>query len=103
MLAGMTVIALFHANLGVRPGIIDAADRLRTDGHRVLIVDQYDGRVFTDFEEANRFVEQIGFPELMRRALEAVQTCRTGFSPPVSPTAVVWPSTSPPNGPAAAS
>ena len=75
----MTEIALFHSALGVRPGIIDAAERLRTDGHDVLVVDQYDGRVFDDQVEAGRYVERLGFPELMRRAVEAVEGLADGF------------------------
>lgn len=75
----MTDIALFHSSFGLRPGIFDAADRLRTDGHQVLVVDQYDGRVFDDYDQAARFVEQVGFPELMRRALQAVQDLPDGF------------------------
>ncbi len=68
----MTDIALFHSVLGVRAGITDAAARLRAAGHQVLVVDQYDGRVFNDYDEAGRFVEQVGFPELMHRAVQAV-------------------------------
>ena len=75
----MTDIALFHSVLGVRPGITDAAIRLRAEGHRVLVVDQYDGRVFDDYDEAGRFVEQVGFPDLMRRAVQAVQDLPDGF------------------------
>lgn len=75
----MTEIALFHSVLGVRPGITDAATRLRADGHQVLIVDQYDGRVFNDYDEAGRFVEQVGFPELMHRAVQAVHDMPDGF------------------------
>jgi len=75
----MTDIVLFHSVLGVRPGITDAATRLRADGHRVLIVDQYDGRVFTDYDEAGRFAEQVGFPELMHRAVQAVHDLPDGF------------------------
>lgn len=75
----MTQIALFHASFGVRPGIEDAAERLRAAGHDVLVVDQYDGRVFDDYEEAGAFVESIGFPELMRRAAAAVEALPDGF------------------------
>ena len=75
----MTDIALFHSSLGVRPGIIDAAERLHADGHRVLLVDQYEGQVFDDYGEAHRFVDQVGFPELMRRALIGVQDLPDGF------------------------
>ncbi len=75
----MTDIALFHSVLGVRPGITDAATRLRADGHQVLVVDQYDGRVFNGYDEAGRFVEQVGYPELMHRAVRAVQDLPDGF------------------------
>lgn len=67
-----TTIAVFHSALGVRPGVLDAAARLRAAGHDVRVVDQYDGRVFDDYGSAGRFVEQVGFPALMGRALDAV-------------------------------
>jgi dienelactone hydrolase len=75
----MTHIALFHSVLGVRPGVHDAAERLRADGHEVLVVDQFEGRAFDDYAEAGRHTEEIGFPELMRRALEAVGGLPDGF------------------------
>lgn len=75
----MTNIALFHSVLGIRHGIHDAADRLRAHGHEVLPVDQYDGRVFDDYDEASAFAEQIGYPELMRRATDAVAAMPDGF------------------------
>lgn len=75
----MTHIALFHSVLGVRPGVLDAAERLRAAGHEVLVVDQFDGRVFDDYEEAGRHTDEIGLPELMRRALEAVVGLPDGF------------------------
>ena len=36
----MAQVALFHSVLGVRPGIHEAATRLRAAGHDVLVVDQ---------------------------------------------------------------
>src|SRR3712207_4579987 len=68
----MTQIALFHSVLGVRPGILDAADRLRAAGHEVLVVDQYDGLVFDDYAEAGAHVERVGFPALMAAAVQGV-------------------------------
>src|SRR5918997_1104856 len=44
--ARMSHVALFHSVLGARPGMIEAAERLRAAGHEVKVVDQYDGRVF---------------------------------------------------------
>ena len=76
----MTDIALFHSVLGVRPGILDAADRLRAAGHEVLVVDQYNDRVFDDYDEASAFAEAIGYPALMGLALEAVADLPDGFT-----------------------
>ncbi|MBN9608853.1 MAG: dienelactone hydrolase [Actinobacteria bacterium 69-20] len=75
----MTSIALFHSVLGVRRGVLDAAERLRVAGHDVRVVDQYDGRVFDDYREASAFAESIGYPALMRRAAEGVQDLPDGF------------------------
>ncbi len=75
----MARIAVFHSALGVRPGVLDAAARLRAAGHEVLVVDQYDGRVFDDYEAAGEYVERVGFPELMSRAEAAVAGLPDGF------------------------
>jgi dienelactone hydrolase len=75
----MAQIALFHSVLGVRPGVLDAAERLRAVGHDVRVVDQYDGRVFDDYEEAAAHVESVGFPALMQRAVDAVADLPDGF------------------------
>ena len=75
----MTTIALFHSVLGVRPGITDAADRLRAAGHDVLVVDQYDGLVFDDYAKAGEYVDRMGFPALMAAALAGVRDLPDGF------------------------
>jgi|CZKW01.1.fsa_nt_gi hypothetical protein len=72
----MTKIALYHSVLGVRPGVIDAAERLRSAGH---VVDQYDGRVFDDYEKASAFAEDVGYPVLMERAVVGVEHLADGF------------------------
>jgi dienelactone hydrolase len=68
----MVSIALFHSVLGVRPGVHAAADLLRSHGYSVIIVDQYHGKVFDDYEEANTFATGIGYPALMQSAAQAV-------------------------------
>jgi dienelactone hydrolase len=75
----MSEIALFHSVLGVRPGIIDAAERLTRVGHDVTVVDQYDGQVFDDYDEASTFVQSIGYPTLMEAADRAVSALADGF------------------------
>src|SRR3954464_9377287 len=78
-MVGMADVALFHPSFGVGPGVLDAAERLGRAGHQVLVVDQYDGLTFDDYDEAARYVTRLGFPELMRRALTAVQDLPDGF------------------------
>jgi dienelactone hydrolase len=75
----MTTIALFHSALGVRSGIHEAADLLRSHGHTVHVIDQYDGAVFDDYEAAMELVTQIGFPALMAKAIEATSQLPRGF------------------------
>ncbi len=75
----MSNIALFHSVLGVRPGITDAAHRLTAAGHEVTVVDQYDGRVFDDYETASSYAEGIGYPALMQGAVRAVADLADGF------------------------
>ena len=67
----MATVALFHSVLGPREGVHDAAALLREHGHSVLVVDQYGGRTFDDYAEASAFAESIGYPGLMRLALES--------------------------------
>ena len=75
----MSTIALFHSVLGVRPGVVNAAERLRSAGHDVAVVDQYDGRVFDDYETGSAFAADIGYPVLMERAVGAVEHLDDGF------------------------
>lgn len=75
----MPKIALFHSVLGVRAGVHDAAARLSGAGHDVRVVDQYDGRSFDDYVEADRFARSLGYPHLMQRALDAVADLEDGF------------------------
>ena len=87
-IGGMTSIVLYHASFGVRPGIEAAADRLRAAGHQVQVVDQYGGRVFDDYDEADEFVQSIGFPALMAARPRCRRTSSPGRSSrPASPTA----------------
>ena len=75
----MTHIALFHSVLGVRPGVLDAAERLRAAGHAITVVDQYQGRSFDSYEDAGAHAESIGYPVLMERALAGVAELDDGF------------------------
>ena len=75
----MATIALFHSVLGVRPGLVETADLLRSHGHTVELVDQYAGRVFDDYEPAMAFMESVGMPVLMTSALDAARGLPDGI------------------------
>ena len=68
----MTTVARFPSVLGVRAGVLDAADRMIRDGHDVLVVDLFEGRTFDDYEPAMVHAEELGHAELMRRARQGV-------------------------------
>src|SRR5215218_9285983 len=68
----MAEVVLFHAVLGLRPGVIAAADRLRAAGYTVHTPDLYDGEVFHDLDEGMRKEEALGYRELARRGRESV-------------------------------
>ena len=69
----MANIVLFHSALGLRPGVLAAADLLRAAGHRVTTPDYYDGEVFDDLDAGVAKRDAVGYPELMRRGLAAVE------------------------------
>jgi dienelactone hydrolase len=76
----MTTIALFHPVLGIRPGVLDAAERLRADGHEVLVADLFEGRTFDDYPPAMSFAwEELGQEVLLQRAHDAVADLPDGF------------------------
>src|SRR5215218_9593661 len=68
----MAEVVLFHSVLGLRPGVIAAADRLRAAGHTVHTPDLYDGEIFDDLDDGMRKEEALGYREIARRAREAV-------------------------------
>jgi dienelactone hydrolase len=53
-------IVLFHSVLGLRPGVLRWAERLRAEGHVVHTPDLYDGEVFDTYEAGFAKLEAIG-------------------------------------------
>jgi dienelactone hydrolase len=75
----MSTVVLFHSVLGVRAGVTDAADRLRADGHDVVVPDLFEGRTFDAYLPAMAFADELGMPTLFARGLEAVAEVPDGF------------------------
>jgi dienelactone hydrolase len=75
----MTTIALFSSVLGLRPGVHDAAQRLRAAGHEVVVPDLLDGQVFDDYEPAMAHWQGLGEEVLAERGLASVADLPDGF------------------------
>src|SRR5262245_6089604 len=78
-------IVLFHSAYGLRPGVLQWAERLRSAGHTVHTPDLYDGEVFSDRMDAVRKIQELGFDGVLARAGDAVSHLRgdlvyAGFS-----------------------
>lgn len=75
----MATLVLFHSALGLRPGVHAAADRLRGAGHVVHTPDYFDGEVFDDLDAGVAKRDALGYPEIMRRGLAAVENLPTAL------------------------
>ncbi len=75
----MATVVLFHSVLGIRQGELDAAERLRADGHEVLVPDLFGGRVFDDYEPAMAASAELGNEALFARGRDAVTDVADGF------------------------
>lgn len=70
----MAEIVLFHSALGLRPGVVNAADRLRAAGHTVHTPDLFEGDAPLDvYAPAVARIRAIGVPILAARARAAVE------------------------------
>jgi dienelactone hydrolase len=69
----MAEVVLFHHAQGLTPGVAAFADELRQAGHIVHTPDLFDGRTFDDLEQGMRFVNELGFGEVMERGEHAVE------------------------------
>jgi dienelactone hydrolase len=83
-------VLLFHHALGLTPGCVAFADRLRAAGHVVHTPDLFEGRTFTSVVDGVRHAEQVGFDTIVergRRAAEALPAAivPAGFSLGVMP------------------
>ncbi|QMW66272.1 dienelactone hydrolase family protein [Mumia sp. ZJ1417] len=68
----MTEIVLFHHALGQTDGFLAFADDLRATGSLVHTPDVFAGRTFPTVDEGVAHGDEVGRPELRRRAAEGV-------------------------------
>jgi len=67
----MAEVLLFHHALGLTPGVLAFADRLRAAGHIVHTPDLFEGRTFPTLEEGVAHAEQVGFGTIIERGTRA--------------------------------
>lgn len=75
----MAEVVVFHSVLGLRPGVLGAAERLRAAGHTVHTPDLFEGDVFDNIDDGMRNEETLGFREIARRTEEAVAGLPAGL------------------------
>lgn len=73
----MAEVVIFHSALGLRSGVVDAARRLREQGHLVHTPDLYEGSVFAGgregYAEGSAMMESVGWTTIVDRAWAAVE------------------------------
>jgi dienelactone hydrolase len=69
----MAEVVLFHHAQGLTPGVVAFADELRRAGHTVHTPDLFEGRTFDSLEEGMAYAQEIGFPDVIGRGVQAVE------------------------------
>ncbi len=64
----MARVVLFHHAQGLRQDVLEWAESIRGAGHEVTTPDLYEGRTFDRLEDGIAHRDELGVPELMRRA-----------------------------------
>lgn len=86
----MAELLLFHHALGLTPGVVAFADRLRAAGHEVTTPDLYRGATFDTLDDGVAHAEEIGMETIVERGVAAadglpVDVVYAGFSLGVLP------------------
>lgn len=68
----MSHLLLLHSALGLRPAVLDFADRLREQGHQVDTPDYYAGNVFDDEPAGIAYRDTVGTKDLFARLTPAL-------------------------------
>lgn len=75
----MAEVVLFHHVQGLTPGVVAFADALRAAGHTVHTPDLFEGRTFETVEAGLGHVRDVGFGEVVDRAVRAAQALPAGL------------------------
>ena len=75
----MAEVVLFHHAQGLTPGVAAFADELRRAGHTVHTPDLFEGRTFGTVEEGVAHAREVGFGEVTKRGVRAVEGLPAGL------------------------
>ncbi len=70
-------IVLFHHALGLTPGVVTFAERLRTAGHVVYTPDLHDERTFTELVDGVAYARNTGFNTIIERGVNTADRLPT--------------------------
>jgi dienelactone hydrolase len=76
----MAELLLFHHALGLTPGLLAFADRMRAAGHTVHVPDLYEGRTFDSLEQGIGHAGAIGFGTIIERGRAAAEGLPEGLA-----------------------
>ena len=69
----MAEVLLFHHALGLTPGVVSFADRLRGEGHVVHTPDLYEGKTFDSVDDGVANAREVGFGTILERGRAAAE------------------------------
>ena len=69
----MAEVLLFHHALGLTPGVVSFADRLRGEGHVVHTPDLYEGKTFDSVDDGVANAREVGFGTILDRGRAAAE------------------------------
>jgi dienelactone hydrolase len=75
----MADIVLFHHAQGLTSGVLDFADRFRSEGHTVHTPDLFAGKTFPTVDEGIEYAREIGFGNVLERGVQAGRELGTGL------------------------
>ena len=64
-------VIVFHHALGLAPGVLSFAERIRAAGHRVMVPDLYQGETFDTIDAGVAHAEATGFDTIIDRGIAA--------------------------------
>ena len=76
----MAELLIFHHALGLTPGVLAFAERMRAAGHTAHAPDLYEGRAFDSLEDGVAHAGAVGFGTIVERGAAAAEGLPAGLA-----------------------